>query len=108
MQLASILSPSYPHCIQFFLWIHFLCEKFCLLVGNFVCLGKNRCLGSSNGRYSTAAAVEELISPPVQISYTQHLINGHFVDAASGNTNWKVMAIALIAWFVVHRLDSCM
>ncbi|KAK3440029.1 hypothetical protein EUGRSUZ_B00357 [Eucalyptus grandis] len=48
--------------------------------------GRNHGVGSSISRYSTAAAVEELISPPVQISYTQHLINGHFVDAASGRT----------------------
>ncbi|KAL6288445.1 hypothetical protein ACE6H2_005955 [Prunus campanulata] len=37
-------------------------------------------------RFSTAAATEELIIPPVQISHTQHLINGQFVDAASGKT----------------------
>lgn len=35
-------------------------------------------------RFSTAAAVEELVTPQVQISYTRHLINGQFVDAASG------------------------
>lgn len=37
-------------------------------------------------RFSTAAAVEELITPEVSINYTQHLINGKFVDAASGKT----------------------
>ncbi|GAU19656.1 hypothetical protein TSUD_185720 [Trifolium subterraneum] len=37
-------------------------------------------------RFSTAAAVEELITPQVSINYTQHLINGQFVDAASGKT----------------------
>ncbi|XP_022135275.1 aldehyde dehydrogenase family 2 member B4, mitochondrial-like [Momordica charantia] len=38
-------------------------------------------------RFSTSAvAEEELVTPPVQISYTQHLINGQFVDAASGKT----------------------
>ncbi|KAF9667844.1 hypothetical protein SADUNF_Sadunf15G0065500 [Salix dunnii] len=37
-------------------------------------------------RFSTAAALEEIITPSVQISYTQHLINGQFVDAASGKT----------------------
>lgn len=31
-------------------------------------------------------AEEELITPPVQINYTQNLINGQFVDAASGKT----------------------
>ncbi|KAI4343767.1 hypothetical protein L6164_011076 [Bauhinia variegata] len=37
-------------------------------------------------RYSTAAVAEELVTPQVQISYTQHLINGQFVDAATGKT----------------------
>lgn len=38
-------------------------------------------------RFSTSAlAEEELITPPVQINYTQNLINGQFVDAASGKT----------------------
>ncbi|KAI9087623.1 hypothetical protein K1719_030493 [Acacia pycnantha] len=41
---------------------------------------------SNLSRFSTAAAAEELITPQVQISYTQHLINGKFVDAASGKT----------------------
>lgn len=35
-------------------------------------------------RFSTAAAVEELITPPVQVNHTKLLINGHFVDSASG------------------------
>ncbi|KAJ3694795.1 hypothetical protein LUZ60_000172 [Juncus effusus] len=37
-------------------------------------------------RYSTAAAAEEPISPPVQVNYTKLLINGQFVDSASGKT----------------------
>lgn len=41
--------------------------------------------GRRVNRFSTAAATEELIIPPVQIGHTQHLINGQFVDAASGN-----------------------
>ena len=41
---------------------------------------------SGMNRFSTAtAAVEEPISPPVQINYTKLLINGQFVDSASGN-----------------------
>ncbi|KAL6318535.1 hypothetical protein AAG906_000613 [Vitis piasezkii] len=49
-------------------------------------LGKNFNRGKSIHRFSTAAAaVEELITPTVQINYTQLLINGQFVDAASGN-----------------------
>ncbi|XP_058762610.1 aldehyde dehydrogenase family 2 member B4, mitochondrial-like [Vicia villosa] len=41
---------------------------------------------SNINRFSTAAAVEELITPQVPINYTQLLINGKFVDAASGKT----------------------
>ncbi|KAL5725195.1 aldehyde dehydrogenase (NAD(+)) [Ranunculus cassubicifolius] len=38
-------------------------------------------------RYGTAAAAtEEPITPPVHVNYTQLLINGKFVDAASGKT----------------------
>ncbi|EEF52026.1 aldehyde dehydrogenase family 2 member B4, mitochondrial [Ricinus communis] len=49
-------------------------------------LGKNPNRGRSIYRFSTAAVAEEPITPPVQISYTQHFINGQFVDAASGKT----------------------
>ncbi|KAF2282913.1 hypothetical protein GH714_043333 [Hevea brasiliensis] len=49
-------------------------------------LGRNRSRGRSIYRFSTAAAVEKPITPPVQAVYTQHLINGQFVDAASGRT----------------------
>jgi hypothetical protein len=35
-------------------------------------------------RFSTAVAAEEPISPPVQVNYTKLLINGDFVDSASG------------------------
>ncbi|XP_066375889.1 aldehyde dehydrogenase family 2 member B7, mitochondrial-like isoform X1 [Miscanthus floridulus] len=37
-------------------------------------------------RFSTAAAVEEPITPSVQVNYTKLLINGNFVDSASGKT----------------------
>ncbi|KAM3209294.1 hypothetical protein ACQJBY_063776 [Aegilops geniculata] len=37
-------------------------------------------------RFGTAAAAEEPISPSVQVGETQLLINGKFVDAASGKT----------------------
>lgn len=41
----------------------------------------------NTNRFSTAAAVQDqLITPQVSINYTQHLINGKFVDAASGKT----------------------
>ncbi|CAN8278140.1 unnamed protein product [Cochlearia groenlandica] len=35
---------------------------------------------------TSSAAAEEIISPSVQVSYTQLLIDGNFVDAASGKT----------------------
>ncbi|XP_078160171.1 benzaldehyde dehydrogenase, mitochondrial-like [Carex rostrata] len=37
-------------------------------------------------RFSTSTAIEDPITPPVQANYTQLLINGQFVDAASGKT----------------------
>ncbi|KAG0465239.1 hypothetical protein HPP92_019403 [Vanilla planifolia] len=41
---------------------------------------------SKNHRLSTAAALEEPITPPVKVSHTKLLINGQFVDSASGRT----------------------
>ncbi|KAG0473450.1 hypothetical protein HPP92_015307 [Vanilla planifolia] len=35
---------------------------------------------------TASAALEEPITPPVQVSYTKLLINGNFVDSASGKT----------------------
>ncbi|KAL1818424.1 hypothetical protein DCAR_0414590 [Daucus carota subsp. sativus] len=37
-------------------------------------------------RFGTAAVAEEPIAPPVEINYTKLLINGQFVDSASGKT----------------------
>ncbi|ESQ45761.1 hypothetical protein EUTSA_v10010271mg [Eutrema salsugineum] len=37
-------------------------------------------------RFGTSSAAEEIISPSVQVSHTQLLIDGNFVDAASGKT----------------------
>lgn len=48
--------------------------------------GRNGNWGRGGCRYSTAVATEELITPPVQVNYTQLLINGNFVDSASGKT----------------------
>ncbi|KAJ4846645.1 Aldehyde dehydrogenase 2 member B7, mitochondrial [Turnera subulata] len=52
--------------------------------------GRNYGLGQGviYNRYSTgvAAALEEPIKPPVTVNCTQLLINGQFVDAASGKT----------------------
>ncbi|XP_043705040.1 aldehyde dehydrogenase family 2 member B7, mitochondrial [Telopea speciosissima] len=49
-------------------------------------LGRNSSCGRGISRFSTAAAQEELITPSVQVNYTQLLINGQFTDAASGRT----------------------
>ncbi len=48
--------------------------------------GRYSSWGRGITRFSTAVAHEEPISPPVQITETQLLINGQFVDAASGKT----------------------
>nr|XP_027098145.1 aldehyde dehydrogenase family 2 member B7, mitochondrial-like [Coffea arabica] len=48
--------------------------------------GKSACQARAISRYSTAAALEEPIKPPVNVEYTKLLINGQFVDAASGKT----------------------
>ncbi|KAE8726559.1 Aldehyde dehydrogenase X [Hibiscus syriacus] len=49
-------------------------------------IGKITGRNASVSRFSNAAALDDLVVPPVQISYTQHLIDGKFVDAASGKT----------------------
>ncbi|KAM7506636.1 hypothetical protein LguiA_017089 [Lonicera macranthoides] len=49
-------------------------------------LGRYPGWGRSVPRLSTAAAFEEPITPPVHANYTKLLINGQFVDAASGKT----------------------
>ncbi|KAE9597031.1 hypothetical protein Lal_00007399 [Lupinus albus] len=43
-------------------------------------------LGRGFSKYSTNAAIEEPIKPPVQVEHTQILINGQFVDSVSGKT----------------------
>ncbi|KAJ8759033.1 hypothetical protein K2173_003271 [Erythroxylum novogranatense] len=48
--------------------------------------GRNYGVASVISRYSTAAAVEEPVKAPVKVNYNQLLINGKFVDAASGKT----------------------
>ncbi|XAR50160.1 Aldehyde dehydrogenase (NAD(+)) [Bertholletia excelsa] len=48
--------------------------------------GRNSTLPRGVRRFSTAAVTEEPITPPVQVGLTQLLINGQFVDAASGKT----------------------
>ncbi|KAJ4959788.1 hypothetical protein NE237_019698 [Protea cynaroides] len=49
-------------------------------------LGRNSNCGRGISRFSTAATLEQPITPPVQVKHTQLLINGEFVDAVSGRT----------------------
>ncbi|KAH7550764.1 hypothetical protein JRO89_XS13G0265200 [Xanthoceras sorbifolium] len=48
--------------------------------------GSNSSRGRGISRFTTAAVLEGPIIPPVQVTYTQNLIDGQFVDAASGKT----------------------
>ncbi|GMQ10251.1 hypothetical protein CsSME_00053326 [Camellia sinensis var. sinensis] len=57
-----------------------------LSAGFFLSTGRNSSLARSALGFSTAAVAEEPITPPVQIEHTQLLINGQFVDSASGKT----------------------
>ncbi|KAK9061723.1 hypothetical protein SSX86_018906 [Deinandra increscens subsp. villosa] len=66
-RITSLLSPSYAPALL-------------RSIGH--CSGKS----TSITRFSTAAALEEPITPPVNIEHTKLLINGQFVDAASGKT----------------------
>jgi hypothetical protein len=58
-------------------------------------------------RFSTAAVAEEPISPPVQVNYTQLLIDGKFVDSASGTLlQLRPSYETISTQLVVMRLDS--
>ncbi|GFP95454.1 aldehyde dehydrogenase family 2 member b4 mitochondrial [Phtheirospermum japonicum] len=48
--------------------------------------GRTYGFGRGINRFTTAAVREEPITPRVQINYTKLLINGQFVDSASGKT----------------------
>ncbi|XP_071733922.1 aldehyde dehydrogenase family 2 member B4, mitochondrial-like [Rutidosis leptorrhynchoides] len=48
--------------------------------------GQKSSLISEVQRFSTAAVLEQPITPSVKIDYTQNLIDGKFVDSASGKT----------------------
>ncbi|KAL9246495.1 hypothetical protein vseg_020022 [Gypsophila vaccaria] len=48
--------------------------------------GRNACMRRGLYKYSTATAIDEPITPPVEVNHTKLLINGQFVDAASGKT----------------------
>ncbi|XP_077217556.1 benzaldehyde dehydrogenase, mitochondrial-like [Tasmannia lanceolata] len=48
--------------------------------------GRNSSWAKGICQFGTAVAAEEPITPPVQVNYTQLLINGQFVDSALGKT----------------------
>ncbi|PWA65067.1 aldehyde dehydrogenase [Artemisia annua] len=56
------------------------------LSSSIVSQGNRTSLGSEVQRFSTAAALEEPIIPSVKVNYTKLLIDGKFVDSASGKT----------------------
>lgn len=63
------------------------CSKEPNLIARYKLLTADRIHGSASGvlrGFSTATAIEEPIQPPVQVNHTQLLINGQFVDSASG------------------------
>ncbi|XP_028121206.1 aldehyde dehydrogenase family 2 member B4, mitochondrial-like [Camellia sinensis] len=70
--------------------ISFLLSRYLSLrppsLSSFLSPGRNSGFGRVTQTFSTAAVIEEPITPPVQINYTQLLINGQFVDSASGKT----------------------
>ncbi|GMP33694.1 hypothetical protein CsSME_00006901 [Camellia sinensis var. sinensis] len=70
--------------------ISFLLSRYLSLrppsASSFLSPGRNSGFGRVTQTFSTAAVIEEPITPPVQINYTQLLINGQFVDSASGKT----------------------
>lgn len=66
--------------------------------------GRNYGFGRGMHRFSTAAVLEEPITPPVQINYTKLLINGLFVDSASGNPD---LAYSPFLFFFLSNQMSC-
>lgn len=54
-----------------------------------ILLGRSSSTGRGIGKYSTAVAVEDPIAPSVKVDYTKLLINGQFVDAASGEFSFS-------------------
>ncbi|CAI9280358.1 unnamed protein product [Lactuca saligna] len=56
------------------------------LSSSVVSRGKRSNLEGESRRFGTAAALEQPITPSVRINYTQLLIDGKFVDSASGKT----------------------
>lgn len=51
--------------------------------------------GYSTASSAAAAAAEDPITPPVKVDYTQLLINGQFVDSASGDLSIKSISYML-------------
>jgi hypothetical protein len=65
---------------------------------NIVSSGRNASLSRGIGKYSTAAAVENPISPPVSVNYNQLLIDGKFVNAASG----EISQHSFTRWYICN------
>lgn len=55
--------------------------------------GRGPVLASGSQRFGTAAALDEPITPPVEVKYTKLLINGQFVDSASGEIETLEIAV---------------
>lgn len=51
--------------------------------------------GYSTASSAAAAAAEDPVTPPVKVDYTQLLINGQFVDSASGDLSIKSISYML-------------
>lgn len=64
-----------------YIWRHCECQltKVSKFAGHYFSWGRGI------NRFCTSVAIEEPITPPVQIDHTQLLINGQFVDAVSGS-----------------------
>lgn len=74
-------------------------------------LGRSSSVSRGIGKYSTAAAaVEDPITPPVKVGHTKLLINGQFVDAASGeffySIDGNIVFLLISAEFVMFALVS--
>lgn len=66
----------------------------------FIYLGTQIHPGRIASRYSSAAVVQDLIKSPVSVEYDKLLINGKFVEAASGKL-YTVLPV------VCSQGDSC-
>lgn len=103
------------HVSVFFTWrlkqlkdfIFVLCLHYRIYINcwHFIYAGRKYGFGRSMHRFSTAAVLDEPIAPPVQINYTKLLINGKFVDSASGCFTFCFFLffknVAVWSWFLL-------